>query len=285
LEKLPKISDPRGNLTFIESENHISFKINCVKWYYDLFNQEELKICTNPNSQNFIIALTGSFNVLLEKKNEEISLKKSNFGHLISNVSEINLNNLSTNSVVLILSSEYFNIKNNNEEDRLYQISENYTSLMNKKSMNYQNTLNDFFSNTVRDCKKISLNTVVNKEFKKTITENLKSVPFEIKRVYYLYDIPGGEERGGHAHKDLYQYIIAASGSFDVTINDGIDEKTVNMNRSYESIIIKPGIWRELSNFSSGSICLVLASDYYKESDYIRSFKEFKNLKKNDSSC
>ena len=100
-------------------------------------------------------------------------------------------------------------------------------------------------------------------------------VPFEIKRVYYLYDVPAGAERGGHAHKKLQQFLVALSGSFDVILNDGKQEKTVTLNKPYEGLLITNGIWRELKNFSSGSVCLVVASDVFEEADYIRDFEDF----------
>ncbi len=113
-----------------------------------------------------------------------------------------------------------------------------------------------------------------------SIVENNKDIPFEVKRIYYLYDVPGGSERGAHAHKDLQQLIVAASGSFSVTLNDGKNKRTFTLNRPYQGLLIKPGLWRELNDFSSGAICLVLASDKYKESDYIRDYKQFIEYKK-----
>ena len=100
-------------------------------------------------------------------------------------------------------------------------------------------------------------------------------VPFEIKRVYYLYDVPAGAERGGHAHKKLQQFLVALSGSFDVILNDGKEEKIVTLNKPFEGLLITNGIWRELKNFSSGAVCLVVASDVFSEADYIREFDEF----------
>jgi hypothetical protein len=114
-----------------------------------------------------------------------------------------------------------------------------------------------------------------------TALHNNLEIPFSIKRVYYLYDVPGGEERGGHAHKELQQLIIAASGSFDLTIQDGLNKRTFNLNRPYHGVLMPAGLWRELSNFSSGSICLVMASTEYNENDYIRdydNFLKYKNL-------
>ncbi|SMF34364.1 sugar 3,4-ketoisomerase [Desulfovibrio gilichinskyi] len=108
-----------------------------------------------------------------------------------------------------------------------------------------------------------------------TFIENSRHIPFDIKRVYYLYDVPGGESRGGHAHKELRQYIIAASGSFDVILDDGKNKTTFSLNRSYYGLYIPKMTWRELENFSSGSVCLVLASEYYDPSDYYYTYEDF----------
>lgn len=112
-----------------------------------------------------------------------------------------------------------------------------------------------------------------------TVVENNKTVPFDVKRTYYLYDVPGGESRGGHAHKALYQLIVAASGSFTVTLDDGNVKRTFMLNRPYTGLMVVPGIWRTLDDFSSGAVCMVLASESYSEEDYIRDYGEFIKLK------
>ena len=116
-----------------------------------------------------------------------------------------------------------------------------------------------------------------------SVVENGITVPFEVKRVYYLYDVPGGESRGAHAHKNLKQLLIAASGSFTVTIDDGIVKRSFTLNRPYQGLLIVPGIWRELDDFSSGSVCLVLASEKYDAEDYIRDYDEFLKFKSYDT--
>lgn len=110
-----------------------------------------------------------------------------------------------------------------------------------------------------------------------TFIEGGSHVPFDIQRVYYLYDVPGGAERGGHAHKDLHQLIIAMSGSFDVVLDDGIEKKRFHLNRSYHGLYVCPMMWRELNNFSSGSVCMVLASNKFDEDDYYRNYTAFLN--------
>lgn len=133
--------------------------------------------------------------------------------------------------------------------------------------------------NSVYDCSIVELDKHHHEKGNITVVENGVSVPFGIKRVYYLYDVPGGESRGGHAHKDLYQLIVAASGSFTVTLDDGKVKRTFLLNRPYQALMVVPGIWRTLDDFSSGSVCLVLASECYTEDDYIRDYKNYMDWK------
>lgn len=108
-----------------------------------------------------------------------------------------------------------------------------------------------------------------------SVVQNGETVPFDVKRVYYLYDVPGGESRGAHAHRELSQLIIAVSGSFRVTLDDGIVKRSFILNRPYLGLYVKPGIWRDLDDFSSGAVCMVLASEVYQEADYIRDYDDF----------
>jgi dTDP-4-dehydrorhamnose 3,5-epimerase-like enzyme len=125
------------------------------------------------------------------------------------------------------------------------------------------------------DCKIVELPKISDPRGNLTFIEANVHIPFDIKRVYYLYDVPGGAERGGHAHKGLSQLIVAMSGSFDIILDEGGEKKRFHMNRSYQGLYICPMIWRELDNFSSGSVCMVLASNHYDEADYYRDYQEY----------
>jgi len=133
--------------------------------------------------------------------------------------------------------------------------------------------MNNFFS--IKVCNVLELPKITDARGNLTFVEGGNQIPFDIHRVYYLYDVPGGAERGGHAHKNLHQLIIAMSGSFDVVLDDGLDKKRVHLNRSYNGLYVCPMIWREIDNFSSGSVLMVLASNKYAEEDYYRDYSEF----------
>lgn len=128
---------------------------------------------------------------------------------------------------------------------------------------------------SIKDCKLIELPKIPDSRGNLTFIEGQDHIPFDIKRVFYLYDVPGGADRGGHALKTCYQFLIAMSGAFDVILDDGLEKKRIHMNRSYYGLLIPPMIWREMDNFSSGSVCLALASENYDATDYYRDYSDF----------
>ena len=132
---------------------------------------------------------------------------------------------------------------------------------------------------SIYDCSIIELPRLKNRAGNITVVNNNDNIPFEVKRVFYIYDIPGGEDRGAHAHKDCHQFLVAVSGSFEVEMDDGINKRTVTLNRPYYGLHIPPGIWAAEKGFSSGSVCLVLASHTFDEKDYIRDYPNFLEYK------
>jgi len=127
----------------------------------------------------------------------------------------------------------------------------------------------------LNDCKLIDLPKISDPRGDLSFIEASEHIPFDIKRVYYLYNVPGGSDRGSHAHKNLHQFIVAMSGSFDVVLDDGREKKRFHLNRSYYGLYVCPMMWRDLDNFSSGAVCMVLASEHYDEADYIREYPQF----------
>jgi len=285
--QLPKIVDARGNLSFVEANRHVPFEIKRAYWIYDVPGGEVRGGHAFREQDEFIIALSGSFDVIVDTGNgrkKRFPLNRSYFGLYIPKGVWRSLENFSTNSLALVLASTVYN-----ENDYIRNYAEFITFA--NDNVNVQSNLlinsgliippfTDFTLSTVNECCVNELDKNHRIKGNITVVENRQAVPFDIERVYYLYDVPGGEERGGHAHKDLSQLIVAASGSFDVVLDDGTRKKTITLNRPYQGLYLVPGIWRELVNFSSGSSCLVLASHKYDEADYIRDYNEFLKYKK-----
>lgn len=282
--ELPKIFDARGNLTFIEAQNHIPFNIKRAYWIYDVPGGETRGGHAFKEQDEFIVALSGSFDVLVDngKRKKKFHLNRSYFGLFIPAGKWRSMDNFSTNSLALVLASTKFDENDYiRDYDNFLAFTHIKQSNLNKSIEQDSNYTNDEgVINTVNNCRILDLDKNHRIKGNITVIENRSIIPFDIERVYYLYDVPGGEERGGHAHKELSQLIVAASGSFDVVLDDGLTKRTITLNRPYQGLYIVPGIWRELVNFSSGSSCLVLASHKYEESDYIREYVDYLNFKK-----
>lgn len=282
--QLPKITDPRGNLTFIEGLTHIPFDIKRAYWIYDVPGGETRGGHAFKEQEEFIVAISGSFDVVIDngKNKERFHLNRSYMGLHVPLGQWWSMDNFSTNSLALVLASTPFS-----ESDYIRSYEQFLRSDFDKEVVTKdkntevipETAITDAHKSTVNDCQIINFDINHRNKGNMTVVENRKDLPFDIQRIYYLYDVPGGEERGGHAHKALFQLIIAAGGSFDVELFDGINTRIVSLNRPYQGLMVVPGMWRELKNFSSGSSCLVLASIKYDESDYIREIEKFKKFK------
>lgn len=281
LIQLPKIADPRGNLTFVEGNNHIPFDIQRVYWIYDVPGGETRGGHAFKVQDECIIAISGSFDVVVDdgKKVERFHLNRSYMGLHVPPGTWRHMDNFSTNSIALVLASTAYSEDDYiRDYDKFKQYTPASTPMVVKQSK--EKVAFNAQQSTIHDCSVVALDINHREKGNITVIENNAIIPFATERVYYLYDVPGGEERGGHAHKDLYQLIIAAGGSFDVELDDGTNKNVITLNRPYNGLLIKPGIWRELRNFSSGSTCLVLASHIYDEADYIRNYNDYLNYKK-----
>ena len=285
---LPKIADPRGNLSIIEQFKQIPFEIKRTYWIYDVPGGCDRGGHAYKENQEFIVALSGAFDVVLDdgKEKKTFSLNRSNMGLYVPKGMWRTMTNFSTNSLALVLSSTEYDVNDYimdydeflkwSEEEAVKTTPADYAPMNNVKTM---------FSAkegvSVFDCSLCELNKMHDPEGNLTYMYENVHVPFPINRVFYSYDIPGGEDRGAHAHKECHQFIIAASGSFEVVLDDGTNKRTVTLNRPFWGLHVPPGIWASEQGFSSGSICLVLASHGYSEDDYIRNYDDYLNYVKN----
>lgn len=282
--QLPKFLDDRGNLSLFESLKELPFEIQRVHWIYDVPGGESRGGLAYKTTQEFVVAMSGSFDVIVDdgKTKEVFQLNRSYMGVYVPAGTWRALDNFSTNSLALIAASTKYDP---NDAIRDFGAFIDYTKskqivpVPKPETKCNGGTGNADFS--VTDCSIIELDRHHSqRKGDICVVENCETVPFDVNRVYYLYDVPGGASRGGHAHKNLYQLIVAASGCFTVNLDDGTNKKSFILNRPYQGLLIKPGIWRTLDDFSSGSVCMVLASEKYAPSDYIKDYSEFIEYRK-----
>ncbi len=281
--ELPKFLDERGNLSFAQNNTQIPFEIKRTYWIYDVPGGEERGGHAERENEELIIAMSGSFDVTVDdgQNKKTFTLNRSYYGLYIPKGIWRDMSNFSTNSLALEFGSipydendyirdykEFVEYSKTIKEEHPFQPKENLNAPTRKQKFN------------VFDCTMVELDKHhSNRKGNLSVVENGKTLPFDVKRVYYLYDVPGGESRGAHAHRDLEQFIVAASGSFKVTLDDGKCKRTFFLNRPYQGLYVKPGMWRDLDDFSSGAVCMVLASDVYLVEDYIRNYDEFKKFR------
>ena len=230
-------------------------------------------------TQEFIVALSGSFDVVLHdgEKEQVYHLNRSYYGVYVPKMVWREMRNFSTNAIALVVASTpYCEDDYIMEFDVFVQEKKQSSKLINNKETIRKIKIDWTIKKpTVYDCSVVELPKFMYEEGNLTWVERNVNVPFDLQRVFYLYDIPSGEARGAHAHKECHQFLIAASGAFEVVLDDGVNKRTVMLNRPFNGLHIPPGIWAAEQGFSSGSVCLVLASEPYCADDYIRNYDDF----------
>lgn len=290
LYDLPKVEDSRGNLSFLEEGGDIPFKIERVYWIYDVPGGRKRGSHAFKTQHEIIIALSGSFDVVLNDGTEErrYTLNRSYKALYIPPLMWRHIDNFSTNSVCLVISSGVYDPDEyiRNYKQFKYILKNNILpSVVTRSTDTSLPPRSETEVHSVHDCSITNLPVIQHhRAGSLTAVHNSVDIPFDIKRIFFVYDIPSGKKRGIHAHKHCHQFIVAAAGSFDIEIKDGKEKKEVNMNCPMQGFHILPGIWSQELNYSSGAICLVLASDIYTEDDYIRRYSDYKQLYGNKTS-
>jgi len=284
---LPKIIDRRGNLSFVEAGRHIPFSISRAYWIYDVPGGQQRGSHAFKSQHEAIIALSGSFDVVLDNgcTKTRHTLNRAYNALYVPNMVWRTLDNFSTNALCLVISSGPYN-----EEDyiRNYQSFKKQVGGAEPVEENYHGKIvsEDHISktllSTVYDCSLIEFPVIRNRAGNITPVQGLENIPFSLERIFYIYDIPFGVSRGMHAHKHCHEILFAVSGSFEVELDDGTNRKTVLLNGPMYGLHIPPGIWATEKNYSSGAVCLTLASDIYNPADYINTYADFKKYRQHE---
>lgn len=265
LVSLPQVPDARGNLTALEELVHFPFRIGCLRWFRGLPTRILSAGRGSPVGGALVIALLGSFYVVDDNQDPScrVRLSRASIGLQLATSSQWQVEHPSTNAVGLVVSSQP-------------------SGSLRPKSTHPGGPFSADMApeTTIADCREITFPRQFGSQRSITLAIPWIDVPFEISRVYYLYDLPLGTSRGGHAHRELEEVLVAAAGSFDVALEDGRQREVIRLDRANSGLYIAPGIWRHLSNFSPGAICLTLASAPYHEADYIRDYHEFRREKR-----
>ena len=281
--ELPKFLDVRGNLSFVEQCKHVPFEIRRVYWLYDVPGGVARGGHAEKNNEELIIALSGAFEIIVDdgSQSKTFVLNRSYYGLYIPKGLWREIKEFSTNALALEFGSIPYSADDyirDYEEFKQFAKSESQHLVIDPL---VPRDITNGGCYSVFDCTMVELDKHhSDRNGNLTVVENGMTLPFDVKRVYYIYDVPGGENRGAHAHKELSQLIVAASGSFTVTLDDGKCKRSFFLNRPYQGLYVKPGLWRDLVDFSSGAVAMVLASDVYLQSDYIRSYEDFLEYRK-----
>ncbi len=276
--ELPKFLDVRGNLSFAEQYKHMPFAIRRVYWLYDVPGGITRGGHAEKNNEELIIALSGAFEIVVDDgvKSKTFVLNRSYYGLYIPKGLWREIKEFSTNAVALEFGSIPYSVDDYiRDYDKFLRYAKCPETNCPVSPLNIRE-ITPSKQYSVFDCTMVELDKHhSDRTGNLTVIENGVTLPFDVKRVYYIYDVPGGENRGAHAHKKLNQLIVAVSGSFKVTLDDGHCKRSFFLNRPYQGLFVQPGLWRDLDDFSSGAVCMVLASDVYDQNDYIRSYEDF----------
>ncbi len=284
--ELPKYLDARGNLSFAQNFTQIPFEIKRTYWLYDVPGGVNRGGHAEINNEEVVIAMSGAFDIIVDDgaNKKTFTLNRSYYGLYIPKGLWREIREFSTNALALEFGSIPYDVNDyirNYDAFLAFSKASHETKEQKRTTINYDDTVVGHQKFNVFDCTMIELDRHhSDRKGNLTVVENGKTLPFDVKRVYYLYDVPGGENRGAHAHRELNQLIVAASGSFTVTLDDGKTKRSFFLNRPYQGLYVRPGMWRDLVDFSSGAVCMVLASDVYKAEDYIRSYDDFIEYRK-----
>ena len=283
LIELPKIVDRRGNLSFIEAGQSVPFNIARTYWIYDIPGGQSRGSHAFRTQREVIIALSGSFDVVLDDGKEvcRYTLNRSYQALYVPNMMWRTLENFSTNALCLVVASSPYSeddyVRNYKEFRRLTRVRATDTS----NDITRVRPIAEEQYSMVDECTLIEFPVIKNRAGNITPVHSGDMIPFDIERVFYIYDIPNGVKRGVHAHKHCHEVLFAASGSFEVELDDGTNKRTVLLNRPMTGLHIPPGIWATEKNYSSGVVCLALASEPYDAGDYISTYAEFKKYRSN----
>lgn len=276
--ELPKFLDVRGNLSCVEQFAQMPFEIRRIYWLYDVPGGISRGGHAEINNEELVIALSGSFEILINdgRHTKTFTLNRSYYGLYIPKGVWREIREFSTNAVALEFGSiPYSENDYIRDYDAFCEFAKRPIETHPIPSLSFSSSIGQKRFH-VTDCSLIELDKHhSDRKGNLTVVENGTTFPFHSKRVYYLYDVPGGASRGAHAHKTLEQLIVAVSGSFKVSLDDGVDKKAFFLNRPYQGLYVKPGMWRDLEDFSSGAVCMVLASEVYQPEDYIRDYDAF----------
>jgi hypothetical protein len=262
---LPQVPEPRGKLTALEELADLPFRIGTIRWLYDAYAGASWMSHADLG-ETFIVALSGSVDAVVGQgrlDDARVRLQRASVGLHVSSGVGWRIDDVSTNSVALVIGPDQGGAR---------RVGLHAAGSADEVGMDLDSTIDD--------CRRIEFPRDRQRHVTTSTVTSFADVPFRVARVYYLHDVPGGARRGGHAHRELEEILVAVAGSFDVRLDDGRRAKTVRLDRAHTGVYVPTGIWRELENFSSGAICLVLASAPYDETEYIRDYDDFRRAKR-----